>query len=117
MGRVQCVEIATGFGRMFKPIMETVGPFSIHLTQGAVAGCTVTHTASGYAIRQNLRREDAVRMAQELAAAADWNFTDPKTVKRWSAYRTDKVKRIVLAYQPYEQGLTTSATKDSARED
>jgi hypothetical protein len=67
-----------------------VGDFAIHREPNdfytpPLFGWTLTHRATGYAVLRNIRRKRAAeRLAKDVAAAADWDFTDPSVVTGWS---------------------------------
>ena len=82
MGSANCVLVRGTLRSEYVPIMETVGPFSIHRRINNYAGFSVTHTATGHAVGHTASVAEAVRMAQELTVAADWGFTNPNAVKK-----------------------------------
>jgi hypothetical protein len=58
-----------------------------------ISGWTLSHRASGYSVKRGLRLLSTARkLAKRITPLADWNFTDPSTVKSWQP----EVVKIIL---------------------
>lgn len=75
-----------------------IGSFAVHKLNGHYSrlGWQVTHTRTGYCACPRMpTKQSAIKPARHLEPVADWNFDDPRTVKRWSQYRVQKVRRAL----------------------
>jgi hypothetical protein len=113
MGKVKidALEVATERGPVVV-MADFIGPFAVHRSIRNPDFWTVTHTDSGFAACSALdEKENAEHMARVLEPLADWNFTDPATVKKWPKDISLRVTTLIRDIRNDDvRGWTSTAT-------
>lgn len=90
---VECTRRGTGEKFPCEVVAERIGPFAVHRCTDSDWRWTVTHVATGFAVKSWIgSRKAAVNAARQLRELGCWDFTTPDGVK---AIPADKLVRIM----------------------